>query len=173
LHLPASARIACTAGLDRQRGYKSFVVAFANVLVESPRLGELHGVLEHLERVRLEDQLLAPTEGGVIIIAFEGGRNVALPKMQIPFRITFKGLLGQPQRSEEPTKRLLAYRRRHPERDQELALRQLTQSSRFRDRDLGVKEIGCLNFPLLERYQPLPRPASVHGLYVLLRQYLA
>src|SRR5829696_7271959 len=130
------------AGLDRLRGYKSFVVAFANVLVESPRLGELHGVLEHLKRVNLEDQLLAPAEGGVVIVAFEGGRNVALPKVQIPFRITFKGLLGQPQRSEEPTKPILAYCRRHPEREQELALHQLTQPSRFRDRDLGVKEIS-------------------------------
>src|SRR5829696_5627819 len=121
MRLPTSARIACTAGLDRQRGYKSFVVAFANVLVESPRLGELHGVLEHLRRVRLEDQLRAPAEGSVVIVAFEGGRNVALPKMQIPFRITFKGLLGQSQRSEEPTHRLLAYCRRYPERDHELA----------------------------------------------------
>src|SRR5918997_2100268 len=168
-----SARIACTAGLDRQRGYKSFVVAFANVLVESPRLDELHGFLDNLKRVRLEDQLLAPAEGGVVIVAFGGGRNVTLPQVQIPFRITFKGLLGQPQRSEVPTKRLLAYCRRHPERDQELALRQLTQPSRFRDRDLGVKEIGCLNVPLVERYQPLSRPTSVHGLYVLLRQHLA
>src|SRR5215207_5437534 len=125
MHLPASARIACTAGLDRQRGYKSFVVAFANGLVGSPRLGELYGVLEHLKRVRLEDQLLAPAEGGAVIVAFgRGGRNVALPKVQITFRITFKGLLGQPQRSEEPTKRLLAYCRRYPERDHELALHQ-------------------------------------------------
>ena len=87
-------KIACTVGLYRQGSHESVVVAFANVLVESPRLGELHGVLEHLKRVRLEDQLLAPAEGGVVIVTFEGGRNVALPKVQIHFRITFKGLLS-------------------------------------------------------------------------------
>src|SRR5215212_9249572 len=171
-HGPTSARF-LRAQLDGQRDYEPVVAALENVLVESPRLGELHGVLEHLRRVRLEDQLLAPAEGSVVIVAFEGGRNVALPKVQIPVRITFKGLLGQSQRSEEPTHRLLAYCRRYPERDHELALRQLTQPSRLGDRDLRVKEIGCLNLPLLERYQALPRPAGVHGLYVLLRQHLA
>jgi len=45
-------------GLDRQRSHEPIVVAFANVLVEFPCLGKLHGALEHLQRVRLEDQLM-------------------------------------------------------------------------------------------------------------------
>src|ERR687897_160533 len=86
-------QIACIVGLCRQGSHESVVVTFANVLVEAPCSGKLHGILEHLQRVRLEDQLLAPAQGGVIVVAFEGRRNVTLPKMQIPVRILLKGLV--------------------------------------------------------------------------------
>src|SRR5215208_4232247 len=86
-------QIACIVGLYRQGSHESVVVTFANVLVEAPCSGKLHGILEHLQRVRLEDQLLASAEGGVIVVTFEGRRNVTLPKMQILIRILLNGLV--------------------------------------------------------------------------------
>src|SRR5215213_4316010 len=77
--LPLSSKV----GLHRQRRHEPVVVALANVFVEPPCLGKLLGVLKHLQRIRLEDQLLAPAEGAIIVVAFERGRDVALPKVQI------------------------------------------------------------------------------------------
>src|SRR5215213_4244477 len=136
-HGPTSARF-LRAQLDGQRDYEPVVAALENVLVESPRLGELHGVLEHLRRVRLEDQLLAPAEGGIIEVALERRWDVSFPQAHILVRVPLQGLLGPLERSEEPTESPSADRRRHPKRDHELALRQLAQPFGFRDRDLGA-----------------------------------
>src|SRR5215217_5888952 len=169
---PTSARF-LRAQLDGQRDYEPVVAALEDVLVEPPRLGELHGVLEHLRRVRLEDQLLAPAEGGIIEVALERRWDVSFPQAQILVRVPLQGLLGPLERSEEPTESPSADRRRHPKRDHELALRQLAQPFGFRDRDLGVEEVSDLDLAIQERNQTLPRPAGMRRLDVLLRQHLA
>src|SRR5215216_4819357 len=99
----------------------------------------------------LEDQLLTLAEGSIIIVAFEGGRNVMLPKVQIPVRIPLKGLVSQPQRSKELAKGILGDGGRHPERDHELALRQLTQPFPFRDRNLRIEEVRRLHLFIQQR----------------------
>src|SRR5215203_3220784 len=86
-------QFACIVGLCRKGSHESSVVTFANMLVEAPCSGKLHGILKHLQRVRLEDQLLASAEGGVIVVAFEDRWNITLPKMQIPVRILLEGLV--------------------------------------------------------------------------------